>query len=154
MGCFSTHSNKHFGLKMRIGRLNQPQEFVFSLEKIQPSSSSSSFTSSSSSSGGSVGFNSSITTELALNPEIPDYYYAEAVGISLVSITQEITLSYDNLNVSGPAFIMDIQIGSEIVASVTVAFGVGSQLYLGKPFSITYEGVTYNGVFTNGTVVF
>jgi hypothetical protein len=81
-------------------------------------------------------------------------FYGESVGISLVSVSQTITLQYDNLDVSGPAFIMDIQIGGEIVASATVAFGIGSQLYLGKAFAVSYGGLTYCGTFTNGMVSF
>jgi hypothetical protein len=101
----------------------------------------------------STGFNSSIKTIRGANSDIPDSFYGEAVGISLVSVTHAITLRYDDLGVSGPAFIMDIQIGGEIVAAATVAFGLDTRLYLGKPFALEYLGQTYRGAFANGVVV-
>lgn len=150
---------------MKIGKSTKSQNLVFSLEKDDPSSSSSSVLSSSSSSSSSVApsssssssvpcgpFDFSITTELGANSEIPDFYYADAVGVSLVSVQQSMVFEYDNLNFSGPAFIMDIEIGGELVASATVALGIGSDTYLGKPFLIVYDGVSYCGIFINGTV--
>jgi hypothetical protein len=68
-------------------------------------------------------------------------------------VTQAIKLEYDNLNVTGPAFVMNIQISGQIVASATVAFGT-SQTYLNKPFAVVYGGTRYCGTFMSGTVVF
>jgi hypothetical protein len=86
--------------------------------------------------------------------DIPDLFYGESVGISFVSLNNSAVLRYNNLNVSGPAFIMDIDIGGQTVASATVAYGIGSSLYLNMPFSVTYLGQTYCGIFTNGKVSF
>lgn len=112
------------------------------------SSSSSSAVGSSSSSAGCGPFNLSITTQLGLNPETPDLFFGENVGVSVVS-TEQVTLSYDNLNVSGLPFMMEIQLGGNLLASVTMATN-----YLNKTFAFTYQGVTYCGTFVSGAVTF
>lgn len=161
---------------MKLGRRYDPQEIVFSLEKPSPSSSSSSSfvgpsssssssapqpssssssassSSSSSTSAGCGPFNFTLNTTLGANLDFPDQYFGEAVGVNIISGAQ-VVLSYDNLDIAGPAFIMNIQIGSQIVASAGVAFGLDTRLYFGKPFSLTYLGVTYCGTFASGTVI-
>lgn len=141
---------------MKLGRRYEPQEIVFSLEKPTPSSSSSSSpassSSSSSTSAGCGPFNFILNTTLGSNLDFPDQYFGEAVGVNIISPTQ-VVLSYDNFDIAGPAFIMNIQIGSQIVASAGVAFGLDTRLYFGKPFSLTYLGVTYCGTFASGTVI-
>lgn len=146
---------------MRIGRNRTSENIVFSLEKVFPSSSSSSDSGSSSSSGqsssssSSVGcgpFNFTLNTTLGSNPDFPDQWFGGSVGISIICPGSQVVLRYDNLDIAGPSFIMDIQIGGQIVAAATVAIGLDTRLYMGKPFSLTYLGVTYCGFFANGTV--
>lgn len=149
---------------MRLGRRNSSEDIVFSLEKVFPSSSSSegaAQSSSSSSSSSSQGlsssssssncgnFNASATTVLGANGDIPDAFYASVVGIAIISPYESATLSYNNLNTSGIAFVMDIQIGELVVASLSV-----SVPYLGSSFSFEYGGVLYCGTFAAGTLNF
>lgn len=149
---------------MRLGRNRNSENIVFSLEKVYPSSSSSSSSSesSSSSSGQSSSSSSSVcgpfsftlNTTLGSNADFPDQYFGEAVGVNIISGDGiQLSLSYDDLDVAGPAFIMEIQIGGQTVAAATVPLGLDTRIYLNKPFSLTRLGVTYCGVFTNGTVI-
>lgn len=152
---------------MKLGRRYDPQEIVFSLEKpspsssssssfVGPSSSSSSSASSSSSSSTSAGcgpFNFTLNTTLGSNLDFPGQYFGGAVGVSIICPGAEVVLKYDNLDIAGPSFIMDIQIGGQIIAAATVAIGLDTRLYIGKPFSLTYLDTTYCGVFASGTVI-
>lgn len=162
---------------MKLGRRYDPQEIVFSLEKPSPSSSSSSSfvdpsssssssasqpssssssassSSSSSTSAGCGPFNFTLNTTLGANLDFPDQYFGEAVGVNIISGDGvQLTLGYDNLDVAGPAFRMQIQIDGQLVAGATVAIGL-EEIYIGKPFSLTRLGVTYCGTFTEGTVI-
>jgi hypothetical protein len=101
--------------------------------------------SSSSSSSSSI-FNTCLTSTLGSNQEIPEFYYEENVGFSLTS-AEEITVCYNNLNISGLPIIVDIDIDGEIVASLNV-----SSDYADKPFSITYRGNTYYAILNSGVV--
>jgi len=124
-------------------------------ETISDQSSSSSSVGSSSSSVGSSSssvacgpFNLSVTTQLGLNPENPDLFFGENVGVSVVSLEQ-VTLSYDDLNVSGLPFVMNVEVEGNLVATANMAPN-----YLNRQFSFTYQGVTYCGTFVSGTVSF
>jgi hypothetical protein len=85
---------------------------------------------------------------LGANPETPELFFGESVGVSVISLEQ-VTLSFDNLNVSGLPFVIDIEVGGNLVASANMAPN-----YLNKKFSFTYQGIKYCGTFVSGIVYF
>lgn len=133
------------------------EDIVFSLEKIEPTPTPTSEgppqptptpTPTPAEECPGSPFASSITTQLGANSQVPELYYGESVGISIVSVSL-MTIGYGNLNNSGPPFNMDIQIGGQVVAVATPWVG-----YLGNPFEIEYLGFKYCGQFVSGTVSF
>lgn len=139
-------------------------EIVFSLNKEEPSSSTSEevvsssgseeFVSSSSSEGeveppcGQV-FDTSLTTVLGANQDIPDLYYAESVSMVVITVGSVGNLQYNNLGPAGLPLTMDVEIGGEVVAQIQPGGD-----YNGRPFAFTYGGNTYCGNFIEGTVSF
>lgn len=126
-------------------------DIVFSLEKIPPTPTPTATpvpptpTPTEVTCDGSP-FSSSITTVLGANSEVPEFYYGESFGVSIVSVAQ-LTIQYQDLNNSFPAFTMDIQIGGEPVATVNAWTG-----YLNNNFEVEYLGVKYCGQFALETV--
>jgi hypothetical protein len=93
------------------------------------------------------GFDTCLTTVLGANEQIPSLYYAEGpIGMVITSL-QEVVFCYDNLGVSGPPLSMDVFLNGNQIAAVTA-----SSDYLGLPFSLTINSVTYNSNFNNGIV--
>jgi hypothetical protein len=107
------------------------------------SSSSSETPEGSSSSSPPCGqvFNTSLTSVLGANPDFPEFYYGEAIGM-LLTTASVATLQYDDLTTSGLPLTVDIEIGGQIIGNITAGLN-----YIGKPFSFTYDGNTYCGTF-------
>jgi len=95
----------------------------------------------------SLVFDTSLTTVLGANTQIPNLYYAEGpIGMVITSL-QEVVLSYTNLGVSGPPLSMDVFLNGNQIAAVTASLD-----YLNLPFSLTINSITYNSNFNNGVV--
>ena len=108
------------------------------------SSSSSSFASSSSTGGSSSSSLFSVTTVLGANPENPNYCFVEIIGLQMVSLDPA-TLVFSYTGLIGNIFSVNVNIDSQLVASIYL-----SDSYANQAFQFFYGSTTYSGTFPSG----